>query len=48
MALGQRMQSLAGNELLRYLPLERRTMGPVSRHGFYPPEAQQGGSIQNA
>ena len=46
--LDKRVQRLAGNELLSNLPLERGAVGPVLRHGFHPPEAQQRGSIQIA
>jgi hypothetical protein len=48
MAFGQRVQGLAGNKLFGDLPLERRAVGPVPGHGFHPPEAQQGWSIQIA
>jgi hypothetical protein len=34
--------------LFSHLPLEGCPVGPVLRHGFHPPEAQQEGSIQIA
>ena len=40
------MQRLACDELPSNLPLERGAVRPMLRHGFHPPEAQQGGSIQ--
>jgi hypothetical protein len=48
MALGQRVERLPGEELLSDLPLERRAVRPVLRHGFHPPDVQQRGSIQIA
>lgn len=42
------MQRLPCDELLGNLSLECGAVGPVSRHGFHPPEAQQRGSIQIA
>src|SRR4051812_16827801 len=38
------MQGLACHELLSHLSLERRAVGSVLRHGFHPPEAEQGWS----
>ena len=42
------MQSFPRNELLRNLSFECGTVRSVLRHGFHPPENQQGGSIQIA
>ena len=36
------------DELLSNLPLERGAVRSMLRHGFHPPEAQQGGSFQIA
>jgi len=40
------MQRLAGDELLRNLPLERGAMGAMLGHGFHPLKAQHRRSIQ--
>ena len=40
MPLGKRVQALAGEKLLRDLPLELDAVGPLSGHGFHPLEAQ--------
>jgi hypothetical protein len=40
MPLGERVQALPGNELLRDLPLERDAVGALSGHGFHPLKAQ--------
>jgi hypothetical protein len=46
-ALGQRMQRLAGGELLSDLPLERGAVGPVLRHGLHPSEASKGVNLDH-
>jgi hypothetical protein len=38
--LGQRIQALPGNELLRDLPLELDAVGTLSGHGFHSLKAQ--------
>jgi hypothetical protein len=40
------MQRLAGDELLRNLPLERGAVRAMLGHGFHPLKAQHHGSIQ--
>jgi hypothetical protein len=40
MPLGKRVQALAGEKLLRDLPLELDAVGTLSGHGFHPLKAQ--------
>jgi hypothetical protein len=47
MTLGKRVQALAGNELLRDLPLELNAVGTLSGHGFHPLKAQLTCQITN-
>ena len=48
MALRQAVQGVAGEELLRDLPLELDAMGSVSCHGFHPSKARRTRSTHSA